>query len=167
MAKIQLANKSVNTNGELPSVGMTAPAFELINSRLQTKTLNDFADKPKLISIVPSLDTEVCAHSTQHIDSLEDENCHRIIVSADLPFAQQRFVKQYALKNIQCLSLMRSHAFAEDYGVLLLDGPLAGLCARALLALDKDNRVVYSELVSEITREPNYQSALDALQALV
>jgi len=165
MASVTLKGNPFSTNGELPAVGAQAPDFTLTKGDLSDANLAAFAGKKKLISIVPSLDTPVCQVSTQKFN--EHAKTHSdtvvLIVSADLPFAQGRFCTGEKLDNVVPLSMMRSKNFAKNYGVLLNDGPLAGITARAVLVLDENNKVLYSQLVSEIAEEPNYQAALAAL----
>ncbi len=165
MANLTLKGNPIHTNGDLPAVGATAPGFKLVNAALQDFSLSDFAGKKKLLNIVPSLDTAVCALSTHRFN--EHAKAHPdtviLVISADLPFAQKRFCGNEGVDNVVTLSMMRSRNFAKDYGVLLEDGPLAGITARAVVVLDADNRVLYTELVPEIAQEPNYQTALAAL----
>ena len=165
MATVTLKGNPFATNGELPAEGSQAPDFSLTKGDLSDVSLADFAGKKKLLSIVPSLDTPVCQVSTQKFN--EHAKTHSdtviLIVSADLPFAQGRFCTGEKLDNVIPLSMMRSRNFAKDYGVLMNDGPLAGVTARAVLVLDEDNKVVHSQLVSEIAEEPDYQAALATL----
>lgn len=165
MAKVKLKGTIINTNGELPSIGSKAPDFVLTDGDLKDHSLAEFHGKRKLISIVPSLDTGVCAMSAKKFNESAKQHPEVIIlcVSADLPFAQKRFCSQENIKNVLTLSMLRSKEFATKYGVLLVDGPLAGLCSRAVLVLDAQDKVLYHELVPEITQEPNYQKALDVL----
>ena len=165
MAKLTLKGNPINTNGDLPAVGQLAPNFKLVAADLKDVTLTDFAGKKKLLNIVPSLDTSVCALSTrkfnEHAKARPDTVI--LIISADLPFAQKRFCGNEGLSNVITLSMMRSRKFAKDYGVLLEDGPLAGLTARAVIVLDENNIVRYTELVPEIAQEPDYNAALAVL----
>jgi len=165
MAEITLQGDSINTNGDLPEVGSQAPAFRLVDKKLADLGLEDFSGKKKLLNIVPSLDTGVCATSTKKFDEMlgERDDVVTLIISADLPFAQDRFCGAENTNNVVTLSMMRSRNFAKDYGVLIEDGPLAGITARAVLVLDEDNKIIYSELVPEITQEPNYDAAIAAL----
>ena len=142
-----------------------AADFVLQDNKLADQTLATFADTVKLIYSVPSLDTMVCAETAKQLDELAQQNpqIQFIVVSTDLPFAQQRFCKQNKLKHITTLSLMRSKKFAKEYGVLLVDGPLAGLTARAVFALNKDNHIIHSELVDDITNAPDFGKAIDLL----
>lgn len=166
MATITLQGEEVHTNGALPAVGSQAPDFRLVNADLADKRLGDFSGSKKLLNIVPSLDTPVCATSTKKFNeaATSREDVVMLVISADLPFAMGRFCGMEHLDRVVPLSMMRSRNFAKDYGVLIEDGPLAGITARAVVVLDKDDKVVYTELVPEITREPDYDKALAALQ---
>lgn len=165
MASITLEGNEINTNGELPEVDSIAPDFNLTDSGLNDLSLDYFSGKQKLLNIVPSLDTGVCATSTTKFNqaAADHEDTVFLTVSADLPFAQNRFCEQESLKRVMTLSMMRDKSFAEDYGVLITDGVLAGITARAVVVLDKDNKVLYTELVPEIAQEPDYESALAVL----
>ena len=167
MASITFQGKPLHTSGELPSVGSKAPDFNLVNSKLQDVQLGSFAGKKKLLSILPSLDTPTCAASARQFNQKAAAfyNTVVLIVSLDLPFAQNRFCEIEGLKNVQALSAFRS-TFATDYGVTLTDSILAGLTARAIVLIDEQDRVVYTELVAEIAHEPNYELALAALKVL-
>jgi thiol peroxidase len=165
MAKITLKGSPIRTNGSLPSIGAKAPDFQLVNGDLNDRSLKDFKGKRKMIYIVPSLDTSVCSTSTKKFN--EQIKTHPeitvLVVSADLPFAQKRACSQENIANIITLSMMRSKEFAKAYGVLIEDGPLAGICARAVVILDENDNVIYTELVPEIAQEPNYDKALQML----
>jgi thiol peroxidase len=165
MATVTLQGNPINTNGELPEVGQAAPDFQLVDKDMGERGLGDFAGKKKLLNIVPSLDTPVCAESTRKFNDYarNHDDTAMLIISADLPFAQQRFCGDEGLDNVVTLSMMRDKDFAKDYGVLLQDGPLAGITARAVVVLDQDNKVVYRQLVPEIGDEPDYDQALSAL----
>ena len=166
MAKITLKCNEVNTNSDIVSQGSDAPDFILVNSDLQDVNLSSFDGKNKILSIVPSLDTPVCQKSTlvfnEKVAGLEDTVM--LIVSSDLPFAMKRFCTNESLDNVMPVSMMRSRNFAKDYGVLLVDGPLSGITTRAIVTISKDNKVLHSELVTEIADEPNYQAALDSIK---
>ncbi|MHB8254398.1 MAG: thiol peroxidase [Acidiferrobacter sp.] len=164
MAKITLKGSPYMTSGELPKVGAKAPGFRLVNGALDDVTLDQFKGKKKIISIVPSLDTPVCATSTKRFDeyAAKDKSIVVFIVSSDLPFAQGRFCSSASVPNVTALSMMRDRHFARDYGVLIQDGPLAGIMARAVVVLDGDDKVLYTELVPEIAQEPNYIAAIAA-----
>jgi thiol peroxidase len=165
MADITLKGAPCHTNGELPGVGTSAPDFTLTTADLEDVGLDAYPGKKKLLNIVPSLDTPVCATSTQRFNAAmaEKGDAVALVISADLPFAQQRFCGAEGIENVITLSTMRSRKFAEDYGMLIVDGPLAGLCGRAVVVLDADNKVVYTQLVPEIAQEPDYDAALAAL----
>ncbi len=165
MVTITLRGQAINTNGELPNIGEQAPDFKLQNAKLQDKTLADFTGKKILLNIVPSLDTPVCAKSTKRFNGLaaEHDDVFMLIISADLPFAQGRFCGVEKLKNIQPLSMMHSRKFAKDYGVLLVDGPLSGLTARAVIIIDEQGKVIYTELIGEVSHEPDYDTAMTVL----
>ena len=165
MAIVTLKGTEFHTNGDLPAVGSQAPEFRLVAGDLSDVTLANYAGKKKLLNIVPSLDTPVCAISTRKFNEYAKSHPDTVIliISADLPFAQSRFCTGEKLENVIPLSIMRSRHFAKDYGVLLDDGPLAGLTARAVVVLDENNKVVYTQLVPEIAEEPDYAAALKAL----
>ena len=164
MATITLQGNPINTCGELPAVGSLAPAFKLTNRKMQDVGLADFAGKRKVLNIVPSLDTPTCATSTRKFNekAAHLDNTVVLVVSADLPFAQARFCEIEGIKNLSALSSFRT-SFANDYGLTLLDSILAGLTARAVLVIDENDQVIYSQLVSEIADEPDYASALAVL----
>jgi thiol peroxidase len=165
MAKITLQGNEIHTNGNLPEIGSAAPDFVLVNKDLENVTLSSFPGKKKIISIVPSLDTPVCATSTKKFNDFakEHEDIVILVVAADLPFAMSRFCGAEGVENVVPLSIMRSKEFSSDYGVLIEDGPLAGITARAIMVLDQDNSVVHTELVGEIAEEPDYDAAMQAL----
>lgn len=166
MATITLRGNPIHTSGNLPVVGETAPNFVLTKGDLSDVSLKDFEGKRKLLNIVPSLDTGICAASArrfnQEAETVQDSVV--LTVSADLPFAQKRFCEAEGIKNVVMLSELRSKNFGGDYGVRIIDGPLAGLLSRAIVVLDKDDRVVYAEQVPEIAQEPDYDKALKALR---
>jgi thiol peroxidase len=167
MATVTLKGNAIHTVGELPATGSKAPELRgLVNGELQDVSLATFQGKQKVLNIVPSLDTAVCAVSTRKFNERAGNlpGTVVLVVSCDLPFAAKRFCTTEGLKNVVPLSVMRSREFAKDYGVLLLDGPLAGLTARAVVVLDADDKVVHQQLVPEITQEPDYDAALNALQ---
>lgn len=157
----------INTSGELPEVGSRAPDFSLVDGRLNEVSLATYTGKKKVLNIVPSLDTPVCAASARMFNekSVRYENTVVLMVSADLPFAQSRFCEAEGLKHVIPLSTFRS-GFADDYGVRMVDSMLAGLTARAVVVIDENDRVVYTELVTEITHEPNYDEVLEVLKEL-
>lgn len=164
MATVTLKGAAVNTNGELPAIGTRAPEFELVDTALRDRTLQEFAGRKKLLYIVPSIDTSVCAASTRRFNELvAGRDAVLLMISADLPFAQKRFCEAEDLTRVLTLSMMRSRKFAEDYGVLIIDGPLAGITTRAVVVMDENDHVIYSELVPEISQQPDYDAAIAAL----
>ncbi|WP_084960981.1 thiol peroxidase [Thermoactinospora rubra] len=167
MSTITFKGNPVTVGGSFPRPGDSAPAFRLVGKDLADVTLADFAGKKKVLNIFPSVDTGVCAASVRRFNAVAAEHPDAVVlcVSADLPFAQNRFCGAEGLENVVMLSLMRGREFLTDYGVAQESGPLAGLAARAVVVLDADDKVVYSELVPEITQEPDYDGALKALEA--
>lgn len=165
MAQITLQGNPINTNGDLPATGNAAPTFKLTDADLNDVGLDNYKGKKKLLNIVPSLDTPVCATSTQKFNEAAKgrDDVVMLIISADLPFAMGRFCTGEKLENVVPLSMMRDRNFAKDYGVLIQDGPLAGITARAVVVLDENDKVVYTEMVPEIAQEPDYDKALAAL----
>jgi thiol peroxidase len=166
MAQVTLKGNPIHTSGELPAVGAKAPDFKLTAGDLKDVSLAEWKGKRKILNIVPSLDTAVCATSTRKFNEKAGQlaNTVVLVVSADLPFAAKRFCTTEGLANVVTLSLMRDKKFAQDYGVLLTDGPLAGLCGRAVVVLDADDKVIHRQLVPEIGQEPDYDAALKAAQ---
>lgn len=152
-------------NGEPPGVGRKAPDFVLVGKDLKDVSLSSLAGARKLLSVLPSLDTPVCATSTKRFNEAAKErpNVHFLVVSADLPFAMGRFCGAADVDNVTTLSTMRSDSFAKDYGLRIQSGPLAGLLARAVLVLDESDNVLYAQLVPEVSDEPDYDAALKAL----
>lgn len=165
MATITLHGNEIHTNGELPKVGAAAPDFTLTDKNLADVGLNEFEGRRKLLNIFPSVDTPVCALSTRRFNEYAKDHADTVMlmISADLPFAQSRFCGAEGLENVLALSTMRNQEFARDYGVLIEDGPLAGLTARAVVVLDENNTVVHTQLVTEIGDEPDYEAAIKAL----
>ena len=165
MATITLKGDEIHTNGDLPTVGDPAPDFVLVDGDLNNVTLETYSGKKKLLSIVPSLDTPVCQTSTKKFNDHAQgrDNVVFLMISADLPFAMSRFCTAEGAKNVIPLAMMRSHDFAKDYGVLIEDGPLAGVTARAVVVIDEDNKVIHAQMVSEIADEPDYDAALAVL----
>lgn len=166
MATVTLQGNTINTNGDLPAIGAKAPDFTLVDKDLNDVHLSNYVGKKKLLSIVPSLDTPVCALSTKKFNDFaaENDDVAVLIISADLPFAMSRFCTAESAENVESLSMMRSKQFADDYGLLLKDGPLAGITARAVVVLDQEDEVVYTQLVPEIADEPDYEQAIAALK---
>lgn len=165
MAETKFKGKPIHLTGNLPTVHNKAPDFHLVDKNLKEHTLREFQGKRKLLLTVPSLDTGTCSLMTKHCNEFakKHEEIAVIVVSADLPFAQKRFCEHENVHNVHTLSMMRDKEFGKAYGVLLQDGPIAGLLARAIFALDEKDHVLYFELVSEITEEPNYHKAFEAI----
>lgn len=162
---VTLGGNPIQIGGTLPKTGSTAPAFKLVAKDLSDVTLEHFAGKRKVLNIFPSIDTPTCATSVRkfNTDAAQLKNTIILCISADLPFAQSRFCGAEGLENVQTLSTMRGRDFLQNYGVAIESGPIAGVAARAVLVLDENNQVLYSELVSEIKNEPNYEAALQVL----
>jgi thiol peroxidase len=161
---VTLGGTPITVAGNFPKVGDTAPNFKLVSGDLSDVSLSDFAGKKKLLNIVPSLDTGVCAISTKKFNDAAIDGVVTLVISADLPFAQGRFCGAEGTTHVVPLSTMRGAEFKRAYGVDITDGPLAGVTARAVVVLDANNKVLYSELVPEIKQEPNYEAALAALK---
>ena len=166
MAQTALGGKPVELLGNFPKAGQAAPAFTLVNKDLQDITLDSFGNKRKVLNIVPSLDTPTCQASERRFNQLAGSLTDAVVItiSADLPFAMARFCSSEGLNNVVNLSTMRGREFLRNYGVEIASGVLAGLAARAVIVLDGNNVVRYTELVSEIKNEPDYDAALAALQ---
>lgn len=168
MATITFKGTPIHTSGSLPAHGSVAPDFVLTKTDMSDVSLSDFAGKKKILNIVPSLDTGVCAASARRFDAevstLSDTVC--LTISADLPFAAKRFCQAEGVDNIVTLSEMRDRSFGRDYGCEISDGPMAGILSRAVVVLDTNNTVVYQEQVPEIAQEPDYDRALDAVRSI-
>ena len=165
MAEISLKGNPCNTSGDLPAVGASAPDFTLVAGDLSENTLANFAGKNVILNIVPSFDTGTCAMSVKTFNSKAGELGDTVIVnvSKDLPFAQKRFCEAEGVEHVTNLSAFRCSQFGEQYGIALVDGPLKGLLARGIVVLDGEGKVTYTELVSDIVNEPNYDAALAAV----
>ncbi len=166
MTQTNFKGKPIHLMGNLPQIHTKAPDFKLVDKELKDRSLTEFHGKRKLLATVPSLDTGVCATMTKHINEFAKKNPNFIFitVSSDLPFAQKRFCEAENVHNVLSLSMMRDKEFGKSYGLLMQDGPLGGLLARSLIALDEKDHVLYIELVPEITQEPNYHKAFEVLQ---
>ena len=164
MAEITFKGKKVTTTGWLPAVGSSAPDFKLTQGNLEDASLASFTGKVKILNIVPSLDTGVCAASARAFNKAADGLAGVVVltISRDLPFAQKRFCEAEGIKAVVPLSELRDRSFGTAYGAAMLDGPLAGLLSRAVVVLDRDDVVVYTQQVPEITQEPDYAPALTA-----
>ena len=156
----------IRIDGTFPKVGQKAPAFSLVNRDLIDVTLANYVGKKKVLNIVPSLDTPVCALSTRKFNQQASNmnNTVVLIIAADLPFAMSRFTDAEGLDKVITLSTMRGAKFMKDYGVAIAEGPFAGITARAVIVLDESDTVIHAELVPEIADEPNYEAALAALK---
>jgi len=165
MATVTLAGNPIEVAGQFPQRGQTAPAFTLVDKDLKDVSLKDFAGKRKVLNIVPSLDTAVCATSTRKFNERAGamKNAVVLVISADLPFAMDRFCTTEGLANVMPLSVMRGREFLRNYGVDITSGPLAGVAARAVVVLDENDKVLHAERVPEIKNEPDYDAAIKAL----
>lgn len=165
MTKIAFKGNPINTSGSLPQVGDKAPDFTLVNTDLEEVKLSDFKGKTVVLNIFPSLDTGVCAASVRKFNEKAGSMDNTVIlgISSDLPFAAGRFCSMEGIKNTIALSVFRDDSFAKDYGVLLVDGPMKGLTARAVVIVNPEGKVIYNQLVPEITEEPDYNSAIDSI----
>ena len=165
MAEITLAGNTVHTVGELPEVGSTAPPFTLTDKGLAEEHLESFAGSKVVLNIFPSIDTDVCAMSVRRFNAeastLPDTRV--LCISADLPFALARFCGAEGLEDVLVLSDFRHKSFGDDYGVRIIDGPLAGLLSRAVVVINGEGQIVHTEQVSEIGQEPDYAAALSHL----
>lgn len=164
MATITLKGNPIHTSGDLPAVGTKAPDFRLTKADLSDVGLKDYAGKVKILNIVPSLDTGTCAASARAFEIKAGSVPGAVVltVSRDLPFAQARFCKAEGIEHVVTLSALRDLAFEKDWGVAIVDGPMAGLLSRAVAVLDAADRVVYTQQVPEIAQEPDYAAALEA-----
>ena len=162
---VTLGGNPVRIEGVFPKIGDKAPAFSLVNKDLGDMTLANFSGMKKVLNIVPSLDTPVCALSTRKFNQQASnmKNTAVLIIAADLPFAMKRFCETEGLDKVIVLSTMRGSEFMRNYGVAIADGPLAGITARAVIVIDEHDQVIHTELVPEIKNEPNYDAALAAL----
>lgn len=164
MATITFKGTTVNTSGQLPSKGATAPDFALVKTDLSEVSLKDLKGKKIVLNIFPSIDTGVCASSVRKFNKEASSLANTVIlaISADLPFAAGRFCSVEGIENVYPASVFRNADFAKNYGILMLDGPLKGLLARSVVVIDEEGKVVYTELVPEVTQEPNYEAAIAA-----
>jgi len=166
MATVTLKGNPIDVAGSFPQKGQKAPAFKLVAKDLKDVSLGDYAGKRKVLNIVPSLDTAVCATSTRKFNEKAGSltNAVVLVISADLPFAAGRFCSAEGLNNVVTLSTLRGREFMKAYGVEITSGPLAGVTARGVVVLDENDKVLHAELVPEITQEPNYDAALAVLK---
>lgn len=163
---VNFQGNPVAVAGQLPAPGESAKPFTLVAKDLSEVSLTQYAGKRKVLNIFPSIDTGVCAASVRKFNQLAGEMNNAVVlcISSDLPFAQSRFCGSDGLSNVVTLSTLRGSDFKQDYGVAIADGPLKGLAARAVVVLDEKDTVLYSQLVEEITTEPDYEGALAALK---
>jgi len=166
MATVTLKGNPIDVAGSFPQKGQKAPAFKLVAKDLKDVSLADYAGKRKVLNIVPSLDTAVCATSTRKFNEKAGNlaNTVVLVISADLPFAAGRFCSAEGLNNVVTLSTLRGREFMRAYGVEITSGPLAGVTARGVVVLDENDTVLHSQLVPEIGQEPDYDAALGALR---
>ncbi len=165
MAQTKLGENTVNTSGSLPATGTAAPDFSLVSPDLKENNLQAYAGKNIVLNIFPSVDTSVCAMSVREFNKRAASLSDTVVlcVSKDLPFAQKRFCGAEGIENVGMLSDFRNKGFAKNYGVEMLDGALAGLLARAVVVIDKQGKVKYTQLVPVIGQEPDYEAALKAV----
>lgn len=165
MATITIEGNEIHTVGELPAIGSDAPAFTLTNSEMGEISLADYAGRKVILNIFPSIDTGVCAESTRRFNTAGGslDNTDVLCISADLPFALSRFCGAENLNNVITLSTFRNPEFGNDYGVTITDGPIRGLNSRAIVIIDENGKVIYTEQVPEIVQEPDYDAALTKL----
>lgn len=165
MATVTLGGNAIKTNGELPQVGSKAPNFELIRTDLSTATLADFSGTKLVLNIFPSVDTGTCAASVRAFNAKASSlnNTKVVCISRDLPFAQKRFCGAEGLENVENLSDFKTGSFGKDYGLEISESAFSGLHSRVVIVLDENGMVKYTEQVSEIADEPNYDGALAAL----
>lgn len=165
MSQITFKDNKITTYGSLPETGEKAPHFELVRTDLSTATLKDFKGKRVIMNIFPSIDTNVCATSVKNFNERASKlnNTEILCISRDLPFAQKRFVDDEGLKNVTNLSDFKQGDFGKDYGVEMIDGPLAGLLSRVVIVLDEEGKVIHSQQVDDIADEPDYLAALKSL----
>ena len=166
MTQILLKGNPIHTTGQIPTLNTKAPDFKLVDRDLRERSLHEFQGKKKILATVPSLDTSTCSIMTKHLNEFAKKHPKAmvIVVSADLPFAQKRFCETENLHNVLTCSMMRDKEFGKAYGLLIQDGPLAGILARAIFVLDEKDHVLYAELVPEISSEPNYHKAFDHIK---
>lgn len=166
MNTVYFKDQPCHTYGQIPAVGTDAPCFNLVTRDLRDITCKDFKGQRVVLNIFPSLDTPVCAASVRrfNVEAAKFPDTKVICVSMDLPFAMERFCEANDIQNVIAASAFRSPSFAQQYGVQLVDGPLSGLLARAVIIIDKDGKVAYTDLVEQITDEPDYDGAIYVLK---
>ncbi|MFW6297914.1 MAG: thiol peroxidase [Desulfosalsimonas sp.] len=168
MTKVTFKGKPVPLKGQLPEIGRQAPDFLLTKTDLTDFVLSELSGKKAVLNIFPSIETLVCAESVRRFNQAAHglDNTIVLAISRDLPFAHQRFNKEEGIDSVISLSELRNLDFGERYGVRISGGPLSGLLCRAVVALDENSRVIYTELVPEIGQEPDYDAALDAVRTM-
>ncbi len=166
MATVTLKGNTIHTLGNLPQIGVSAPNFKLVKNDLSVANLSDYRGGKVVLNIFPSIDTGTCAQSVRQFnqEAAELDNTKVLCISKDLPFAQTRFCGAEGISNVELLSDFKDGAFGKAYNVEFIDGPLQGLLSRAVIVLDGNGKVLYSEQVPEIVDEPNYKAALEALR---
>ena len=167
MSQVMLKGGPVSIGGSFPQPGDTVKDFSLANNKREDVNLESFTGQKKVINIFPSIDTPTCALSVKRFNDEASDLSNTVVlcVSADLPFAQKRFCGAEGTDKIITLSSFRNNEkFSSDYGVAILDTTLKGLTTRAVIVVDENNKVIHSELVAEITEEPNYEAVLSALK---
>ncbi|MDA3852554.1 MAG: thiol peroxidase [Spirochaetaceae bacterium] len=162
-----LEGNPITLSGSLPGLGENAPDFSLVNGELQQVSLSQFIGERVVLNIFPSIDTDVCATSVREFENraLNEDNVRILAISKDLPFAQKRFCINQNIQKVHTLSGFRDTDFGKNYGLDILDSPIAGLYARAVVVVDEKGRVIHSQMVPEISQEPNYKAALDSLKS--
>ena len=165
MASITLHGSAINTIGNLPEINSVAPDFSLVSTDLATKSMKDFAGKNLILNIFPSIDTGTCAASVRRFNKEASKLNDTVVlcISKDLPFAQKRFCGAEGIKNVVMLSDYRSD-FGEKYGVKIMDSPMKGLLSRAVVVINPEGKIVYEEQVADISQEPNYEAAMNAVK---
>ncbi len=166
MKTIYFKGTPVHTYGDIPAVGSTAPNFTLTGNSLQDVKLSDYKGKRVVLNVFPSLDTPVCAMSVRKFnqEASKLDNTQIVCISMDLPFAQGRFCTVEGIDKLVVASAFRAGDFVKNYGLEMVDGPLAGLLARAVIVVDENGKVIFSDLVEEVTDEPDYKAAISVLK---
>ncbi len=167
MAQVTFKGNPIHTAGSLPRVGSSAPDFTIVKTDLSTMSLGEYKGKKVVLNIFPSLDTPVCATSVRrfNVEAAKLDNTVILCISKDLPFAQKRFCAAEGINHVITGSEYRDSSFSDAYGIRILDGPLAGLFARAIVAIDEKGKVTYTEMVPEIGQEPDYDRVLAAIKS--
>jgi thiol peroxidase len=165
VAKITFDSGDYRTHGELPTVGSRAPDIMLVNTKLQNVSLANWMGMRKIMNIFVSIDTSICAKSVVEFNRMgaDLDDVAMLMVSYDLPFAHKRFQEQHELQKVVGLSAIRHAGFGENYGVQIVEGPLAGMFSRAVIVMDENNTVVHREHIQDISTEPDYKAAFRAL----